>query len=161
MDLATLKCNSKAQLDHILINGKWLNSIRNVRAYNSVELNSDHRIVSAKILLSLRAPNNHKCKRIKYDWDKLKDDTDLQFQFNIEVTNRYEILSQHKLGNDIQTKYDNFIKAIEETATKVVGNLKRKNKNNWVSDDTINILKRRNKAKSVYKQNPKLENRKR
>ncbi|CAF4028768.1 unnamed protein product, partial [Rotaria magnacalcarata] len=38
--------NSKAQLDHILINGKWINSIRNVRAYNTVELNSDHRIVS-------------------------------------------------------------------------------------------------------------------
>ena len=27
-----------AQLDHIMINGKWLNSIKNVRAYNTVEL---------------------------------------------------------------------------------------------------------------------------
>ncbi|CAF1615910.1 unnamed protein product, partial [Adineta ricciae] len=40
---------SKAQLDHILINGKWLNSIRNVRAYNTVELNSDHQIVKDKL----------------------------------------------------------------------------------------------------------------
>ena len=35
--------NFQAQLDHILINGKWLDSIRNVRAYNS-RMNSDHRI---------------------------------------------------------------------------------------------------------------------
>ncbi|CAF1687472.1 unnamed protein product, partial [Adineta ricciae] len=55
----------KAQLDHILINGKWLNSIRNVRAYNTVELNSDHRIVSAQLSISVRATKENKNKRIK------------------------------------------------------------------------------------------------
>ena len=32
---------STHQLDHILINNKWKNSLRNCRAYNSVELDSD------------------------------------------------------------------------------------------------------------------------
>ena len=43
---------SKHQLDHILINSKWVNSLRNCRAYNSVELDSDHRIVSIHLLTS-------------------------------------------------------------------------------------------------------------
>ena len=45
-----------AQLDHIIniINGKWLNSARNCRAYRTVELGSDCRIVSVTIKISLR-----------------------------------------------------------------------------------------------------------
>ena len=58
---------NRAQLDHILINGKWLNSVKNVRAYNSVEVGSDHRIVSARIKISFRSQIAKKCKRIKFD----------------------------------------------------------------------------------------------
>lgn len=36
--------NPHAQLDHVLINAKWVNSLRNCRAYNTVEIDSDHRI---------------------------------------------------------------------------------------------------------------------
>jgi len=131
---------SKAQLDHILINGKWLNSIRNVRAYNTVELNSDHRIVSAKLSISLRAPKDNKNKRIKFDWNKLKDNSTLQSQFNIEVQNRYEILQNSNPDNGIQTKYDNFVKSIQDTTTNLVGKSTRKNGKNWVTNDTITIL---------------------
>ena len=45
---------SKHQLDHILTNSKWSNSLRNCRAYNTVELDSNHRIVSILLLCSLR-----------------------------------------------------------------------------------------------------------
>jgi hypothetical protein len=118
---------SKAQLNHILINGKWLNSIRNVRAYNTFELNSDHRIVSAKLSISLRAPKDNKNKRIKFDWNKLKDNSTLQSQFNMEVQNRYEILQNSNPDNGIQTKYDNFIRSIQDTTTNLVGKSTRKN----------------------------------
>jgi len=59
------------QLDHILINRKWVNSVKNCRAYNSVEINSDHRILSAHIKLSLQSHKKIKlpCKR---NWDALK-----------------------------------------------------------------------------------------
>ena len=76
---------SKAQLDHILISGKWINSIENVRAYNCVELNSDHRILSAKVKISLRAPKELKCKRIKYNWSSFIDGSALRAQYEVEV----------------------------------------------------------------------------
>ncbi|CAF4122059.1 unnamed protein product, partial [Rotaria magnacalcarata] len=152
--------NSKAQLDHILINGKWINSIRNVRAYNTVELNSDHRIVSAKLMISLRTPKDNKLKRIKFDWNKLKDSSTLQSQFNIEVRNRFEILGNINPNNDIQTKYDNFLNSIQETTANLVGKIKRKTNNNWVSNDTTNLLQQRNRAKNNFKRNPTTENKK-
>ena len=45
----------KAQIDYVLINKKWENSAMNCKAYSSFEgVSSDHRIVTAKIRLSLR-----------------------------------------------------------------------------------------------------------
>ena len=47
---------AKAQLDYLIINKKWKNSAKDCRAFNSFEgVKSDHRVVSAKIRLTLRA----------------------------------------------------------------------------------------------------------
>ena len=47
--------NSKAQIDYVFINRKWKNSAMNCEAYSSFEgVSSDHRIVTAKVRLSLR-----------------------------------------------------------------------------------------------------------
>ena len=62
----------RPQLDHIIINAKWLNSVRNCRAYWSVELDSDHRIVSALVKISLRIQGANPIKRKRYDWKKLE-----------------------------------------------------------------------------------------
>ena len=46
---------SKAQIDYLFINRKWKNSAMNCEAYSTFEgVSSDHRIVTAKIRLSLR-----------------------------------------------------------------------------------------------------------
>ena len=46
----------KAQLDYVIVNSKWKNSVSNCQAFNSFEnVRSDHRIVTSTIRLSLRA----------------------------------------------------------------------------------------------------------
>jgi len=45
---------SKSQLDHIMLRGKWINSLQSWRAYSTIELDSDHRILTARLKLSLR-----------------------------------------------------------------------------------------------------------
>ena len=47
---------NKAQLDHVILRGKWINSLRNCRCYNTVEIDSDHRIVTATVKFSFRTP---------------------------------------------------------------------------------------------------------
>ena len=47
---------SKAQIDQILMCKKWANTLRKCRAYFSVEIDSDHYIVTANIKISLRTP---------------------------------------------------------------------------------------------------------
>ena len=91
-------------------------------------MNSGHRVVSATLQISLRATEHNKYQRLKYNWNKLKGNTSLQAQFSIEVKNRHEVVLQHNHDNDIQTKYSNFVTAIEDTAEKLVAKLTQKSK---------------------------------
>ena len=143
---------SKAQLDHILISGKWINSIENVRAYNCVELNSDHRILSAKVKISLRAPKELKCKRIKYNWSSFIDGSALRAQYEVEVKNRFDILcaeNEHSVDT-IQAQYDTLVQSIEHTTRKLVPK-SRKLRINWVSAHSRDLLQQRDAAKANYR----------
>lgn len=57
-----------AQLDFILVRNKWKNSVTNCRAYNKIEIGSDHRICIAKIRISLRTTKIIKNIRPIIDW---------------------------------------------------------------------------------------------
>ena len=59
--------NTKAQIDYVFINKKWNNSALNYEAFSSFEgVSSDHRFVTAKIRLRMRATTT-----VHYDWSRL------------------------------------------------------------------------------------------
>ena len=61
--------HTKAQIDYVLINKKWKNSAMNCEAYSSFEgVSTDHRIVTAKIQLSLRKNAKRTETTKHYDW---------------------------------------------------------------------------------------------
>ena len=65
----------KAQLDFIIVNKKWINSARNCEAYNTFEgVFYDHRIVSAILILSLRADKKATVNKKRYNWCILTTD---------------------------------------------------------------------------------------
>ena len=107
----------KSQLDYILINKKWKNSVHNVEAYNCFSsIGSDHRLVTAKIKLSLRMSRAPERRKI-YDWTMLKD-PELQRQYTVEVSNRYEALAEGV--SDITELYQCFIDANNKTAGELI-----------------------------------------
>ena len=64
--------SSKAQLDYIFLNKKWKNSAMNCRAYNTFDsVKSDHRIVTAKFRLSLRANKIKVSQHLPSDFKKM------------------------------------------------------------------------------------------
>ena len=63
----------KSRIDFILVNKKWKNSVMNAEAYNCFSsLGSDHRVLTAKIKLSLRTAASTP-RKIRYDWSVLMD----------------------------------------------------------------------------------------
>ena len=137
------------QLDHILISSKWVNSLRNCRAYNTVELDSDHRILSILLTTSLRTSKGKPCKRPKFNWKKLQD-ADTKHKFQIELSNRFKELHCDDCSTPITERYDQFEKAVAEVADKVVGKRKPCGMPSWVSDKTLRLRKERDEAKKRY-----------
>ena len=61
------------QLDHIMISSKWWKSIKSCRSFNSVDIMSDHKMVSAYFRLSLRKTKTKSNQRLSFIVEKLKD----------------------------------------------------------------------------------------
>ena len=79
--------NTKAQIDYILINKKWKNSAMNCEAYSSFEgVSTDHRLVTAKIRLSLRKNAKRTATTKHYDW-ALLNNIDIRDKYVLELRN--------------------------------------------------------------------------
>ena len=131
---------AQAQLDHILINGKWLRSIRNCRAYTSPEINSDHRILIARIKISLKVYKKGKTNP-QVAWNALTDPNianRFQNSFTTEITTIAGATSA-------QGKYDNFLSAIK-AAEEHLPRTPKPGKRKLESPQTKDIRQKRNKA---------------
>ena len=96
--------NRKSQIDYILINCKWKNSLKNCQAYSSfARVGSDHRILSVKLRLSLRSKAVTPRKE-NYDWSVLKSDQVLQNRYSIQLHNRFSILQNELTAKEMILK---------------------------------------------------------
>jgi exonuclease III len=140
----------KAQLDYMLVNRKWINSVINCEAYSTFEgVSSDHRIVSARIRLSLRANKPKAARSPRYDWSTLVSNDDIQNRYTTTVRNRFDILQLKTDHHTPNSTYDNFVTAHNEAAVDCIP-LKPKVKRR-VPWETVAVLKQRDQLKSVAK----------
>ena len=129
---------NKAQLDYLIINKKWINSVKNCEAYFSREgVSSDHRMITLKISLSLRANKKRSEVNTQFDWQQLVQNKELQTQYSTELRNRYNIL-QADNENDVMNvndAYQNFVKAHAETTERFIPKKEKiKQKLPWEND---------------------------
>ena len=112
--------NSKAQIDYASINKKWKNSAMNCEAYSSFEgVSSDHRIVTAKLLLSLRKNATRTATTKHYDW-VLLNNRDIRDKYVLELRNRFETLQEKTEKGTPNNEYENFVEAHLEAASKCI-----------------------------------------
>ena len=140
---------NKAQLDHILIRSKWVNSLRNCRSYSSVEVDSDHCIPTANIKLSLKKNNQNKSKKIRYDWEKLRYDRHIQQSYAVEVKNQFAALHNDNTTTNLESTQDQYNKLLKciETSNDIVLPKIKPQKACWVSTRSEEFKKKRDTAK--------------
>ena len=111
---------SKAQIDYLFINRKWKNSAMNCEAYSTFEgVSSDHRIVTAKILLSLRKNATRTVTTRRYDW-ALLNNRDIRDKYALELRNRFETLQEKTEKVTPNDEYENLVEAHLEAASKCI-----------------------------------------
>ena len=112
--------NSKAQIDYVLINKKRKNSAIRCVAYSSFGGgSSDHRIVTAKIRLSIRKNATRTATTKLYDLTLLNN-RDIRDKYVVELRNRFETLQEKTEKRTPNDEYENFVNAHLDAAAKCI-----------------------------------------
>ena len=116
----TYATNAKAQIDYMLINKKWINSALNCEAYSYFEgISFDHKIVTAKIRLSLSWNTTQTAKTKHYDWSSLNN-RDISNKYTITVRNEFKALQEISETLPPNDKYENFFHTHIKAATECI-----------------------------------------
>ena len=112
--------NTKAQIDCVFINKKWKNSAVNCEAYSSfVGVSSDHRIVTAKIWLSLRKNTTRTTTTKYYDW-ALLNNNDIRDKYVIALRKKFDALLEKTETRTLNDECENFVNIYQEAAAKYI-----------------------------------------
>ena len=130
----------------------WRNSVKDCQASNSFcLLNSDHRIVSTRMQLSLRSIKKVKAKsNLPHGWQLFKSDCSIKEAYTVEVNNRFEALYQDIENYTANEIYSALSEAHEEAAPKYVP--KRKGKKKRVPWENEKIREKRKCLKTAHNQ---------
>ena len=137
---------TKNQIDHVLINKRFRNSVNDTRVYRAADIGSDHYLVCTTIKLRLKTqPKEKKNNRVKYDTAKLKE-KDILKTFKIQLRNRYQVLEEEapEVEEDEEVERDSEMmeKAYVEVAEAVLGRPRRKKKP-WISEKSWKLVEQR------------------
>ena len=147
---------NKAQLDHIVLRGKWINSLRNCRCYDTVEIDSDHRIVTGAVKFSFRTVKQTSNKPM-YNHKILTTNSNVRDNFQLVLTNRFQQLSIDE-EDSAQTAYDKLESVLNEAASKILPKREKDSKKPWVSAQSINLIEKRQSARKKYQNHRNPEN---
>ena len=109
----------------------------------------DHRSVTTKIRLSLRANKPKVANSPRYDWSTLFTNDDIRNRYTITVRNKFDSLQQIADDHTPNTTYDNFVVAHSEAAADCIP-LKPKAKRR-VPWETVAVTEKREHLKRVAK----------
>ena len=124
-------------------------------AYSSFEgVSTDHRIVTAKIRLSLRKNAKRTATTKHYAW-ALLNNKDIRDKYVLELRNRFETLQEKTETSTPNDEYENFVNARLEAAAKYIPTkLKTKYRIPW---ETLAVREKRALVKTAsknYRKNP-------
>ena len=127
------------EIDHILVNTRW-NAVQQCRVYRSMEFDTDHLPVVARVVLKLKRVMPRATPHPRYDLRKLEDPA-FQQLFAVEVSNRFAALSEED-KSDWQIFKENFNKV----ATSNPG-IAKPAKKPWISQSSLDLIEEKRSAR--------------
>ena len=132
------------QIDFILFQKRFRNSVLQTRTYPGADCGSDHVPVVSEIRIKLKTVKKEKAKRVRWDLDRLKAREGNEFA--VETQNRFSALIEEGLeGKGAEEQWTNFKEVIIECGKKHIGSKKNRVKQNWMTEVILQKMdKRRN-----------------
>ena len=141
--------NTKAQIDYVFISKKWNNNALHCKVYSSLVGESiDHRIVTAKIRLSLRKNATRTTTTVHYDW-ALLNNRDITDKYTLALRNKYDALQEQKNTHNPNEEYENFVNTQLEVAAEFIPTKQRTKYR--VPGETLAVREKRADVKTASK----------
>lgn len=142
---------------HTMPGARWLSSFTQCRAYHTVTMDSDHRILVAHVSLRLKSHPKRKAN-LKRNWSALQVAA-MRQKFAHTFWTRYLTSLQDlpltmNMSVDLQARYNSFVDTVSYAADEVLPPLPKIPKRIPVSAGTDDIRKERNRAKSAAIRHP-------
>jgi hypothetical protein len=135
------------QIDHILIQKKHSSNLRGVRCKRGANVDSDHRLVVAKIQARISTSKIHRGQRVhKYNVQSL-DNKEVQLAFRNKIMELNESTSaDEESQKGIEKQWSMCEKIIKEAAKSVIGMQGPPQRNDWFDDECAEATSLKNKA---------------
>ncbi|GFO47179.1 craniofacial development protein 2-like [Plakobranchus ocellatus] len=145
---------SRNQIDYILTNERFRNAIKSAKTYPGADCYSDHVPVVAKLNLKLKKTSSNPTN-IKLDLALLKTNQLIREKYQVSVQNKFESLGE---AEEIEKQWENFKEAITLAATEEIPRVERKSKQKWMTDEILELMDERRKAKNNDEKYETLQN---
>jgi len=141
------------QIDYILVNHRFRNSVTNISTYPGADASSDHNLLVANIKMKIKIPKKSKYSP-KFNVEMLQLDN-FRKQFNIEVRNSFSLLSEEAVEQlpdtpeGIEQDWNILKNSISEATTKTVPKKGKKKEKGWMTEDILNKMQERKNKKGT------------
>uniref|UniRef100_A0A8D8SMX4 Craniofacial development protein 2 n=1 Tax=Cacopsylla melanoneura TaxID=428564 RepID=A0A8D8SMX4_9HEMI len=136
---------TRNQIDFVLINQRFRNSITDMRTYPGADIRSDHNPLIGNIRIRLKKVAKKQVKR--YDYRKLKDTNTKNI-----VKRKLETILQ---GQENETAVDDDLKSLQNVIKKVQEEHLKPDKNmrkSWMTEEILELME----IRRIHKNNPTL-----
>ena len=117
---------------------------------------SDHRVVRAKIQLSLKTAKTE--RKVRYDWKRFASSPEIQQNYTVEVMNRYQALEAE--DDDNGACYEKFVEANRQAMEECVPlKPKKKSVHTSTNPQVVAAREKADEAHSTWDQDSTAENR--
>ena len=134
---------SRNQIDYILIPKRFRNALLTSKTLPGADCYSDHVPVIGNFRLKLQKRKSLASNK-KLNLALLKSDSDIREKFRVKVQNKFAVL---ELVDEVEQQWEQLRDSITEAACEEIPEIERKAKQKWMTDDILDLMDERRRAK--------------
>ena len=126
-------------MDYILCSKRWRSSIQSTKTRPGADCGSDHELLIAKIRLKLKKVGKT-TRPFRYDLNQIP------YGYRVEVRNRFQGLDLiDRVTDELWNEVNDIV---QETGIKTIPKKKKCKKAKWLSEEALQIARKRREVKS-------------
>ena len=142
---------SRYQIDYILINNRFRNSVKNVFTYPGADVNSDYVLLVIKMKVRLKSKKQTVSKAC-LQLDLLRDDT-IRGEYNVQVFKKYQLLRNEDVDQSLDSivaidkQFENLKESLHHGLEETLPKKRRMMRKEWMTEKILEKMDRRRKVK--------------